>query len=134
MGLGALRWLGLAGGALLLAAGAGSVLYTLVLPRSHPSRLAETAMRAALRAGRWAADRSDTYAGKDHVLALVGPGALLGLFGLWLAVVYVGYSLVLWPLVPGGPGAAFRDAGSAMLTLGLAGTGSGPISAGATAV
>ena len=134
MGLGPLRWLGLAGGVVVLAAGAGSVLYTLVLPRSHPSRLTEAAMRAALRAGSWAADRSDTYEGKDHVLALVGPGALLGLFGLWLAVVFVGYALVLWPLVPGGLGAAFRDAGSAMLTLGLAGSGATPLSAAATAV
>ena len=133
--MGPVRWLGLLAGVALLASGASSALYTLVLPRAHPSRLTEVATRATLRAGRWVADRLPAYAAKDHVLALAGPVALLGAFGLWLAAFFLGYSLVLWPLLQGGFTAALRAAGSAMLTLGLAtGRGGANLSAPATAV
>lgn len=134
MGFGALRWLALVGGAALVLSAASSVVYTLVLPRSHPSRLTELAMRTALAAGRWAADRRESFGAKDHLLALVGPGALLGAFALWLAAFYAGYSLILWPLLSAGIGGACRAAGSAMLTLGLFGPAGGNPSAPATAV
>jgi hypothetical protein len=133
--VGPIRWLGLLAGIVLLGSGAGSALYTLVLPRAHPSRLTEVATRSTLAAGRWIADRLPTYEAKDHVLALAGPAALLGAFGLWLAAFFLGYSLILWPLVNGGLTAALRAAGSAMLTLGLASPpGGGDPSAPATAV
>lgn len=130
-----IRWLGLAAGVVLLASGASSVLYTLVLPRAHPSRLTEAATRVTLRLGRWVADRLPTYEAKDHALALMGPVALLGAFALWLAAFFLGYSLVLWPLLQGGLTAALRAAGSAMLTLGLATSrGGAGLSAPATVV
>ncbi|HET6809814.1 MAG TPA: hypothetical protein VFH50_02260 [Acidimicrobiales bacterium] len=130
-----IRWLGLVAGALLLASGASSVLYTLVLPRAHPSRLTEVATRVTLRFGRWLGDRFSTYEAKDHVLALMGPMALLGAFGLWLAAFFLGYSLILWPLLQGGLPTALRAAGSAMLTLGLAtARGGGDLSVPATVV
>ena len=133
--MGGIRWLALVAGVALLASGASSVLYTLVLPRAHPSRLTEVATRATLRGGRWLADRLPTYERKDHALALAGPIALLGAFGLWLTAFYLGYSLILWPLIPGGLTAALRAAGSAMLTLGLASArGGGNLSAPVTAV
>jgi hypothetical protein len=130
-----IRWLGLVAGVLLLASGASSVLYTLVLPRAHPSRLTELATRLIVRAGGWVGDRFPDYEAKDHLLALMGPTALLGAFGLWLVAFFVGYSLVLWPLLHGGLSAALRAAGSAMLTLGLApARGGGDLSVPATVV
>jgi hypothetical protein len=37
----------------------------------------------------------------------------------WLGVAFVGYGLLLWPLVTGGLGAAFIVAGSSLFTLGF---------------
>ncbi|MHB1854973.1 MAG: hypothetical protein ACYCS2_07945, partial [Acidimicrobiales bacterium] len=49
---------------------------------------------------------------------------------VWLTVFFAGYSLVLWPLVPGSLlgslAAALKAAGSALFSLGLAGQPAGP--------
>jgi hypothetical protein len=72
----------------------------------------------------------DSYEAKDRLMAFAGPLALLGLFSVWLTVFFFGYSLVLWPLVPGSLtgslGLALQSAGSALFTLGLNGHPAGP--------
>lgn len=125
-----LRWLGMAAGVGLLLLGATSIIFTLVLPRAHPSRLADAALRGVHGASRLAADQVGSYEAKDRIMALAGPLALLGLFTAWLTVFFFGYALVLWPLVPGSLGAALgsalQAAGSALFTLGLEGHPGGP--------
>ena len=125
-----LRWVGLAGGVGLLGAGAASIVFTLVLPRAHPSRLADAAFRGIHAATRLAADRVPTYEAKDRLMAFAGPLALLGLFFTWVTVFFFGYALVLWPLVHGSVrdsfGEALTAAGSALFTLGLDGRPDGP--------
>lgn len=134
-GVSVVRWLALVLGLGLLVLGGTSVVYTLVLPRAHPSRLANVVLHGLHGLSKWAADRVEDYGAKDRIMAFAGPVALLGLFGTWLGTFYVGYSLILWPLVAGsgsgsgaaaGLPAAFKAAGSALFTLGLAGTPGGP--------
>jgi len=124
------RWVGMAGGFALLFLGATSIVFTLVLPRAHPSRLPDMVLRGLHGLSRHAADRVESYEAKDRLMAFAGPLALMGLFLVWLTVFFSGYSLVLWPLVPGSLfgslATALKAAGSALFTLGLAGQPAGP--------
>src|ERR1700733_11781140 len=55
------------------------------------------------------------------VAAIIGGGAiLLAQLAAWLGTAFIGYWLLMWPLVRGGIGMAFTAAGSSMLTLGFA--------------
>jgi len=116
----AVRWFGFVAGLALVGGTGLSLLYTLIVPRGHTARAARLATVVAAGLGRTAGDRRADYRSQDRVLAVVGPLALLGLFTSWLLLFMVGFALILWPLVPGGLGAALRQAGSSLFTLGLA--------------
>jgi hypothetical protein len=64
------------------------------------------------------ARRDNSYARRMAVLAALGPLSLLVLFGIWLACLFAGFSLALWPWVDN-LGAALALCGSSMLTLGV---------------
>jgi hypothetical protein len=114
-----LRWLGLVAGTGLAVAAASSIVFTLVLPRAHPSRLSDLVLRGTHHAAKALADRIEDYERQDRFMSLGGPLALLLLFAVWVVLFLVAYSLVLWPLVAGGYPSALRSAGSALFTLGL---------------
>jgi hypothetical protein len=66
----------------------------------------------------------DRYERKDRLLAAEGPSVLLGLLGVWLVSLLGGFSLLLWGTTDSlSGGAAVREAGSSLLTLGFASTG-----------
>ncbi len=98
-----------------------SVLRMLLVPRASRSVLA----RSVLSAVRWAfwrgARLSEAYSAKDRLLAAGEPVGLLVLLGTWVGMTLVGYALILLPLEPrgSGVGAALREAGSSMFTLGF---------------
>jgi hypothetical protein len=118
-----LPWVGLATGVVLVAVATDSVVRTLVVPRGLTSKLAEVVGRVLTRHGFIAvADRFDDYETKDRVLALSGPVSLLVLLFVWLTMYFVGYGLILWPLIEGPLAGALRQSGSSLLTLGFAGT------------
>lgn len=118
-----LPWVGLATGVVLVAVATDSVVRTLVVPRGLTSKLAEVVGRVLTRHGFIAvADRFDDYETKDRILALSGPVSLLVLLFVWLTMYFVGYGLILWPLIEGPLGGALRQSGSSLLTLGFAGT------------
>jgi len=113
-----LRWIGFAAGLLVLIATTFSVVGTLVVPRaidSRISRLCEVVVDAVFvlvtRPVR-------SFLRRDRVLAWQAPIGLLTRLGVWIALLVVGYGLVLLPLVPGWH--AFSEAGSSMFTLGYA--------------
>ena len=116
-----IRWLGLVVGAAVLAGTFGSIFSTLVLPRAYPSRLADRVLRSALRLGTAISNHRSGYLAKDRVMSFVGPAGLIGLFAVWLTVLVGAYTLILWPLEPGGLLTSARSAGSALFTLGLIG-------------
>lgn len=114
------RWLGFAVGVTLLGLTTSSVLRALVVPR--PSRRNDPAIQVVSLVRlvfRAAARRRTGYLAKDRLLAWQEPVALVALLASWLALMLVGYALVLWPLTPDGFGEGVVEAGSSMFTLGF---------------
>ncbi len=108
-----------AGGLLVLSAGA-SVIGTLIVPRAVGSWLTRWVDRVVNGAFRLATSAVADYRRRDRVLAGQAAAILLGQLAAWLGISFVGYWLLLWPVVSGGLGSAFTAAGSSMFTLGFA--------------
>jgi hypothetical protein len=118
-----LRWVGFAIGVLIVVGTAGSVMRTLVVPRGLTSKLAVfVGRKLTLRTLLFVANRFDNYEMKDRILAISAPVSLLTLLSAWLMLLFAGFALMLWPLVPGPFSVALRESGSSLLTLGFAGT------------
>ncbi len=110
-----------------LALGAGLVIATLsaavrtfVLPRSADVLLTRWVFRGMHALFRMRADRTRTFAERDHVMALFAPASLLALPAVWIALVMLGYTGIYWALGIQPPFEAFRTSGSSLLTLGFA--------------
>jgi hypothetical protein len=113
-------------GALVVLSTGRSIVGTVVVPRRVHSSLIVVVDRVAdsiFHTLTHGIRNDDT---RDRFLAAEAPATLLGSLFAWLASILVGYSLLAWPLTPGGLGTAFAATGSAMCTLGAAGSfGSG---------
>jgi hypothetical protein len=109
--------LAVVGGLTVLVATALSVLWTLVVPRATPSRLAEGVV-ASVRSGFLVvARRSGDLTVRDRILAMLPPVALLTLLAVWLAALSVGFALLAVPLADGGLGASIGSMAAAVLGL-----------------
>jgi hypothetical protein len=117
----AFRWFGFAAGLALVIVTVGSVMRVLIVPRALSSRLSRRVYRMTRGLFLAVVHRFETYEAKDRVLALQAPMFLLALLLSWLLLFFIGYSLMLWPLVDD-IGGALREAGSSMVTLGFAAT------------
>jgi hypothetical protein len=60
------------------------------------------------------------YVRRDRVLAGQAATILLVQLAAWLAVSFIGFTMLLWPVVRGGLSEAFSAAGSSLFTLGYA--------------
>jgi len=119
----AVKWLGFAIGVGVALVTAGSAIRTLVVPRGGTSRIALFVGHTIVRRGFLAmAKRFDDYESRDRILSLSAPLSLLANLLAWLLLFWVGFGLMLWPLVDGDLLTALRESGSSMLTLGYAGT------------
>jgi hypothetical protein len=107
-------------GGLLVLAAWNSVVEMLVVPRPGGGRLTRSVARGVNRAFRLAAGLTASYQRRDRVLAREAAAILLGQLAAWLATAFIGYWLLMWPLVRGGIGTAFTVAGSSLFTLGFA--------------
>ncbi|MBA2724648.1 MAG: hypothetical protein H0U53_01550 [Actinobacteria bacterium] len=104
---------------------------TLVLPRGLASRMSVFMGRKIVYGGfLYAARRLKTYEAKDKLLATGPAAALLSLLFMWLSLFILGYALLFYGVIDTSLGAALRESGSSMLTLGFATTPS----AGATLI
>jgi hypothetical protein len=74
-----------------------SVLWTLVVPRATPSRLAEGAIAVVRRGFLLAVRPLSTFTRRDAVLALLPPVALLSLLVVWLGLLAVGFAALAVP-------------------------------------
>lgn len=116
-----LRWIGALAGLALVLATLGSVINTIILPRSVSSQISYLTWRGSRAAFLFLANRRARYEQKDRTLALLGPVALLAMLAVWLVLFLVGYALMLWPLIDGvSLGDAVRLSGSSLFTLGVA--------------
>ena len=113
------RWLAAVAGGLLVLTAWGSVIGTLIVPRPVGSRLTRWVDRLVNGAFGLVTRSIADYRRRDRVLVRQAAAILLVQLAAWLGVAFLGFGLLLWPLVPGGLGSAFVVAGSSLFTLGF---------------
>jgi hypothetical protein len=96
-----------------------SVIGALVVPRAVASRLTRIGDRCVNSAYQMLIRRIRDFRRRDRVLSTQAAALLLGQLAVWLVVVYLGFSLLLWPFESRGVSAAFIAAGSSLFTLGF---------------
>ena len=116
----AARWVAAACGVLLLLTGWSSVIGTLIVPRQVGSWLTRWVDRVVIVAYRLVTWRVTEYRRRDQILATQAAAILLTQLVAWLAILFAGFSLLLWPFANRGISAAITDAGSSIFTLGFA--------------
>ncbi|HWE61084.1 MAG TPA: hypothetical protein VHB98_05185, partial [Chloroflexota bacterium] len=120
-----MRWLGFMVGLAIAAFTTGSIINTIITPRSISSRISYSIWRGAQSFFLAIADRLPRYESKDRVLAYLAPVSLLAVLIGWLLLFFLAFALLFWPLVDGGFGAALQLSGSSMFTLGVASSSRG---------
>ena len=112
------RWVGFAAGVIVLVFTLMSVIGTLVVPRAITSRIS----RACDKVVDWLFLQSSrpcrTFDHRDRILAWQAPATLLVRLAVWMALLVLGYGLLLLPYVGHGVARAFSESGSSMFTLG----------------
>src|SRR5215471_14517216 len=132
----AARWVAAVCGVLLLLTGWSSVIGTLIVPRQIGSWLTRLVDRVVIAAYRIVTRRVTEYKTRDQILATQAAAILLTQLVAWLAIIFVGFALLLWPFAtsgisaasapllgpspPGGIPPAIPDAGSPIFPLGFA--------------
>ncbi|MHB1875301.1 MAG: hypothetical protein ACYCPF_10655 [Streptosporangiaceae bacterium] len=124
-----IAWIGFCCGVVLLALTAASVIATFMIPRATHARLNKVVSNAVYGFFALLTAWVQDLARRERILSVSAPALLLSLLITWLACLFAGFTLMLWPLV-GGFGLALREAGSSLFTLGFA----YPPAPGATAV
>lgn len=117
-----LEWVGFAVGLLMVVWTAQSVMRSLIIPRGLSSSLAAVVAKVTQRGFLSLSNRFETYESRDKILALEAPSYLVALLFTWLGLFFVGYGLMLWPLIDADFSDALLESGSSMLTLGFAAT------------
>jgi hypothetical protein len=115
----AARWVAAACGALLVLTAWSSVIGTLIVPRPVGSWLTRWVDRIIITGYHVVTDGVSDYRRRDRILATQAAAILVTQLIAWLAIIFAGFSLILWPFASSGLGAAFTDAGSSLFTLGF---------------
>ena len=115
-------------GGLLVLTAAWSVIGTVIVPRRAGGFLTKWADRLVNDAFRVAVAPIASYRRRDRVLAAQAAMILLVQLLAWLATFFVGYTLLLWPILHGGITRAFTTAGPAIWEIGSIGLHGAPAS------
>lgn len=107
-------------GILVVLATLRSAIRVLVLPRNANDPVARRWFRTTRKLFNLRTAKAQSYEERDEIMALYAPVSLLGLAGLWLVLVLVGYLAMYWGLGAPTLDAAFRVSGSSLFTLGFA--------------
>lgn len=105
-------------GLLMVITSGRSVIGTLIVPRAVASWLTRRIDQLVNFVFLMATARVQDYYRRDRLLAGQAPALLICQIVLWLAMFFVGYSLMLWPLLHTGITTAFTTAGSALWAFG----------------
>jgi hypothetical protein len=116
-------------GALLVLLVLDSAVRTFVLPRGVTVLYSRIVFILIGRVFRLVAARARTYEGRDRVMAMYGPFALVTLPATWLLLVVGGYMLMLRGFGVSGWRQVFTESGSSLLTLGFVKPGDLPTTA-----
>jgi len=112
------RWIAAAVGVLITATGAASVIGTLIVPRSVGSAVTRKIDQLVNGAYVLLTKPINEYRRRDRVESTHAAAVLICQLLVWLAMFFVGFSLIFWPFVPGGITDAFRVAGPALWEIG----------------
>ncbi|MGZ4540043.1 MAG: hypothetical protein ACXVXS_13060, partial [Blastococcus sp.] len=104
-----------------------SVLSALVVPRPSRDRLTRGVIAAVEGVYRLVTGRVHAYARRDRLLATQAATIIVLQLAIWLALLYVGFALVLQAFDRIGWPHALAQAGSSLLTLGYAGPTDAPL-------
>jgi hypothetical protein len=107
-------------GALLVITAARSVIGTVIVPRPVGTWLTRWVDWVVSSGYRIAGDLITDHGRRDRVLAGQAAAILLMQLVAWLAIFFVGFSLLLWPFAAGGITTAFSNAGPALFEIGSA--------------
>jgi hypothetical protein len=107
-------------GFIIIAGTLMSAIRTVILPRAASSFLTRAVFRLVRLPFIALAGPRHPYERRDRILALYGPVTLMALPMVWLTMVLVGFTLVMWGLVDQSLGDAFHMAVSSITTLGFA--------------
>jgi hypothetical protein len=114
-------------GGALVAGGWTSVVSTLIVPRAIGGVLTRAVDRVVLTAYRLTVRGIADYPRRDRVLATQAAAILLTQLVVWMLIVFLGFTLLLWPFDPAGIKSAFLESGSSLFTLGYTEpSGAGP--------
>jgi len=116
----AARWVAAVCGVLLLLTAWGSVIGTLIVPRPVGSWLTRWVDKVVLAVYRGVTKRVADFRRRDRILATQAAAILVTQLVAWLVIIFIGYTLLIWPFASRGIVAAFTDAGSSIFTLGFA--------------
>ena len=116
----AARWVAAVCGIGLLLTAWSSVIGTLIVPRPVGSWLTRLVDKVIIVLYRLVMRRVTDFRTRDRMLATQAAAILVTQLLGWLALIFVGYTFLLWPLSGRGIAAAFIDAGSSIFTLGFA--------------
>jgi ABC-type multidrug transport system fused ATPase/permease subunit len=108
-----------AAGVVLILVVVDAAVRTLVLPRGSVVALTRVIWVTTRRIFNLIASASDTYEGRDRVMALYAPLTLLVLPVVWLAMVLVGFMLIFHAMGVSSWRTAFVESGSSLFTLGF---------------
>ena len=113
----AARDIAAAAGAVLVLGAVVSVVGTVIVPRNTGSRLTRLVTRVVNALFRLICRPVSTYRRRDRILAGQAAVILLGQLVVWLGFFFVGYALLIWPMVDG-IGTAFGSVNPALWTFG----------------
>lgn len=105
-------------GGLLVITAARSVITTIIVPRPTGSWLIRSVDKAMDAVYELAVKPIKDFRTRDRVLATQAAVILILQLIAWLAIFFIGFSLLLWPFIDGGITEAFNTAGPALWFIG----------------
>jgi hypothetical protein len=115
-----LSWLGFAAGALLIVVTSASIIGALVVPRRVDSWVTGAVDKVLDKVFLIALKPVRNFERRDRVLGWQAPLSLVARLTAWMALLVVGFGLMMLPANHGVIGESLRDAGSSIFTLGFA--------------
>jgi hypothetical protein len=105
-------------GLVIVGTAARSVIGTVIVPRAVATWLTGLIDKTVNAIFRMLTDHVHDFHRRDRLLAAQAPALLITQLGVWLTMFFLGFSLLFWPLIPGGVTTAFGDAGPAIWAVG----------------
>jgi hypothetical protein len=114
-------------GAVIVAYTGFAALRTVVLPRAASTLINRVVFIGFRKLFNLLAHERRTYAKRDKVMALYGPVCLVTLPFVWISLMIIGFTLMMWALNVQPLRQAFILSGSSIFTLGFAAPGNLPV-------